>query len=198
MKYLILVLMLISGVANAGIRRPKSITLDKSRTINIKGAIRSLDKESAQVLDWSKGSRKPIYFLIDSPGGSVIGGLYLIRAMERAKARGVPLICVVNNRAMSMGTHILSTCHVRYALPTSLIMWHPATITGFLRLDEKAAEDLAEQLNLITAYLESNLRKALNLDRKVYDRYYRAEHQMLAEHLNKLSPRFIRIIHDFR
>ncbi len=65
---------------------------------------------------------KAIVFRIDSPGGSAVASDTIWGAVERAKAKGIPVIASMANVAASGGYMV--------ALPAQKIVANPATITG--------------------------------------------------------------------
>ncbi len=65
---------------------------------------------------------KAIVFKIDSPGGSAIASDTIWGAVERAKAKGIPVIASMGNVAASGGYMV--------ALPAQKIVANPATVTG--------------------------------------------------------------------
>lgn len=58
---------------------------------------------------------------INTPGGSVGHGFDMGHAIERAP---VPVVCVVDGMAASMGLYILQSCDVRIMTTRSLLMGH--------------------------------------------------------------------------
>jgi ATP-dependent protease ClpP protease subunit len=71
-------------------------------------------------------STKPIFIILDSPGGSVLAGAKILDYIRASKA---PIHCVVDNFAASMAAMILENCDKRYASPSSVIMFHNASGT---------------------------------------------------------------------
>jgi ATP-dependent Clp protease protease subunit len=96
----------------------------------------------------------PIYFYINSPGGSVMDGLALFDVM-RAVPNKIITICV--GQAASMGSFLLSAGDKRFALPNSRLMYHQVMSGipgGTQYLDMKIAVDETEKLyNKLNEYL---------------------------------------------
>lgn len=175
------------------------VTFNPNRTIEIKDTIRSMKDVEEKILKLSLESSDPIYLDIDSPGGSVLEGLRVIRAIEKAQYRGVPIICTVDGMAASMAMHILGSCSQRYAYRTSILMWHPASIGIMARVTEEDAHRLATQLKLLTHYLDEKLRLSLRLSKETYMFYYRGEYLILAYDLDRsISPKFLTLIEDVK
>lgn len=74
----------------------------------------------------SVSTTKPIFIILDSPGGSVLAGAKILDYIKASKA---PIHCVVDNFAASMAAMILENCDKRYASPSSIIMFHNASGT---------------------------------------------------------------------
>lgn len=77
----------------------------------------------------SKSPGKPIFLLLDSPGGSVIDGARIISAMQASKS---PVYTVCLQICASMAAMILEYGKERYAVDRSIIMFHPASVTGLV------------------------------------------------------------------
>jgi len=174
------------------------VSTDYERSIKISGPIQNLEQEKDKLLEYSNKSSEPVYIIIDSPGGSVLAGLRFIQIMDRAKAKGVEIRCIVEGMAASMAMHIFGNCSTRYAFETSLLLWHPAYV--YVRgapITTKEAERLKTQLILLTQLLEKRLRDALALPREVYDEYYYNEYFVAGHSLNSMSPNFMTLIQDY-
>jgi ATP-dependent Clp protease protease subunit len=72
---------------------------------------------------------KPIYLLLDSPGGSVLDGARLISTMQASKS---PVNTVCLQICASMAAMILEYGKERYAVDRSIVMFHPASISGMI------------------------------------------------------------------
>jgi ATP-dependent Clp protease protease subunit len=96
------------------------------RIVEIAGGVsfEGMKKAQKQVLDFAAQGDDPIWFRINSPGGSVDAGLILVDTMEAIKA---PIHCIVESAAYSMAAIILTYCEKRYALPHATIMLHEAS-----------------------------------------------------------------------
>jgi ATP-dependent Clp protease protease subunit len=89
----------------------------------------------------SKNPEK-IIIHIDSPGGSVYAGQEMAKAIE---ASTVPITCVVDGMAASMGLYILQACDYRTMTARSLLMAHgPSTQNA-----SGTAADLAAESDLL-------------------------------------------------
>lgn len=84
------------------------------------------DELAAQIFEKGQGT-KPIYLLINSPGGSVLSGAMIISAMESSK---VPIYTVCLEVCASMAAMIFEHGTERYVVDRALLMFHPASIGG--------------------------------------------------------------------
>lgn len=177
-----------------------ALNLNPRRTVKVVGPIENLRKQSAKILRLSEESKKPIYVLVNSFGGSVFAGIGFVQAIDRVKTRGVKVKCVVTGSAMSMATHILSACSHRYALPTSLIMWHPmAMYAMFIKLTEENTGHMNRQFKLLSEYLDKRLKTTLGISEKKYREFEKGEYIMFGVDLrNKVAPKFLKIVEDVR
>lgn len=70
---------------------------------------------------------KAIVIEINSPGGHVNAGFLLARAIEDSP---VPVACVVDGEAASMGFYLLQSCDVRLMTRRSVLMIHEPSFGG--------------------------------------------------------------------
>ncbi len=102
---------------------------------------------------------KPIYFIINSPGGSVDSGFAV---WDQVKMITSPVVTVVTGLAASMGS-VLSLCSApgyRFATQHSRIMIHQPSMHGFIQgqatdLDIQAKEIIKTRDRLISMYMEA-------------------------------------------
>ncbi len=77
----------------------------------------------------NKDPKKPIFLVIDSsPGGSVMAGYRIIKAMEGSQA---PVYVVVKSFAASMAAAICTLAEQSYAYPNAIILHHQMSTTLF-------------------------------------------------------------------
>lgn len=85
----------------------------------------------------NKNSKLPIFIVIDaSPGGSVMAGYRILKAMEGSDA---PVYVVVKSFAASMAAAITTLAKESYAYPNAIILHHQmsATIIGSMNLTQQ-------------------------------------------------------------
>ncbi len=86
---------------------------------------------------------KPIFIVIDeSPGGSVMAGYRILKAMEASEA---PVHVVVKSFAASMAAAITTLAEESYAYPNSVILHHQISSTVFGRLNLTQQEELLKE-----------------------------------------------------
>ncbi|MEN8694634.1 MAG: ATP-dependent Clp protease proteolytic subunit [Akkermansiaceae bacterium] len=91
----------------------------------------------------NKDPKKPIFIVIDdSPGGSVMAGYRILKAMEGSEA---PVYVVVKSFAASMAACITTLAEKSYAYPNAIILHHQISATYFFTsmnlTDQKEAYD---------------------------------------------------------
>jgi ATP-dependent Clp protease, protease subunit len=106
-----------------------------------------------------KNPGKPIYFIINSPGGSVDAGFAIWDQVEMISS---PVTTIVTGLAASMGS-VLSLCAApkkRFATPRSRFMIHQPMLSGVIKgqatdLDIQAREMIKTRHRLIEIYTEA-------------------------------------------
>ncbi len=127
MRKLIMILAALSTLAAAKPNKSvRVVTLDKKRTIKLLGPVDAgIVDQANKLMALIDESNKPVYLFINSPGGSVAAGEVFISAMEIAKKRGVTIHCVSSIYAASMAFNIMVHCNKRYALKSTMLLYHP-------------------------------------------------------------------------
>jgi ATP-dependent protease ClpP protease subunit len=97
----------------------KSIHLTTNNTVVLKGKI---NDESVGYVIKEILKKEPEYMYIDSSGGSIMAGSYLLETLRNVKIK-----CIIG-KAYSMAFVILQACDKRYILPTSTAMQHQASL----------------------------------------------------------------------
>ncbi len=103
--------------------RAVATPLEPSKTVTLQGEIgRSAIPFSKLLVDVADKSDGSINMIINSPGGSIIAGNFIINSMEYVKGRGVKINCFVADIAASMAYSILLHCSERTALSHSMLL----------------------------------------------------------------------------
>lgn len=114
---------------------------------------------------------KPIYFFINSPGGSVDSGFAI---WDQVKMISSPVTTIVTGLAASMGS-VLSLCAApkrRFATPNSRIMIHQPMIGGVIQgqatdLEIQAKEMLKTRNSLVDIYVQATGKSFDTIDRAI-------------------------------
>ena len=175
-----------------------TLEINPKRTLFVDGPITSQTIYSVNGILDLKGT-DPIYFVINSPGGSVLAGMQVLTMMRILKSRGVELHCVVPMMAASMAFQMLAECTHRYAFEYSLLLWHPIRINARnISLTPKLARDLARDMTRYEKPMVEVLLRELGIDKKVFYRHYYNETLHLGGGLKKIAPGFLTIIEDIK
>jgi ATP-dependent Clp protease protease subunit len=124
-----LLVILAALISTPGLSRSITVDPDAATTVEISGPIDFqlvaplVDKIVSQA---SAGTE--ITLIINSPGGEVNAGLFLINAMKLSQARGDKLRCITTGLAASMALQVFSQCDSRFALPNSFMLYHPVRV----------------------------------------------------------------------
>jgi len=98
------------------------LNVDENRTVEMVGEVNRVSAAiwagEIQRLD---SQRKPFLIRISSPGGEIMPGLEVIKAIQNAKS---PVVCVVDKYAASMAAFIFMACPTRAMHKLSILMFH--------------------------------------------------------------------------
>lgn len=124
--FILIVLSSVSCSASSGASKDEITEHD---TVTLYGTVD--DKTTSAVITklhelYASSSKEPIYFLIDSPGGSVFDGTKIIDTMIASPR---PIYTVDIGLAASMAAFIHSYGTKRFMLPHAIIMFHNASTT---------------------------------------------------------------------
>lgn len=192
---LIISVLLLFGTVNAD-----TLTVDKDRTIRIIGEVdEGMLGVIPQLDDLSSKSNKPIYLLINSPGGSVFVGNLVINAMVAARSRGVKFHCVSTMFAASMAFQFYVECDKRYALRHTKLLFHPPRIFYQGVLLKETMQSWIQEIEHIEDKMVPLIQDKTGLADDVFQYHYKAETLWDAEDLRDASVRgFLSIIDDVR
>lgn len=84
----------------------------------------SVDKAIAELTELENKGVNPIYFVINSPGGSVLAGATLITHIKNSKSE---IVTICRQVCASMGFHLLQSGKRRLSYENAVIMSHPAS-----------------------------------------------------------------------
>jgi ATP-dependent Clp protease protease subunit len=127
--------------------REDGILVISDRRVDLNGVIRqnTADYVTSRIDFWNNRNDKlPIFIVIDDcPGGSVMAGYRILKAMEASSA---PIHVVVKSFAASMAACIATLAEESYAYPNSLILHHQiSTSIFFARLNLTEQKEFYEE-----------------------------------------------------
>lgn len=114
--------------------------------------------------------RDPIRIWISSEGGSCYAGFGIMEAIRMSQT---PIITICNSYALSMGFHIFTMGHKRYATENAIFLnhegydeiWgHPSKNRDYLKFSEKFKERLNNLLIERTSFTERDLNETERLE----------------------------------
>lgn len=173
----------------------KSLRMDESRTILIEGGIDgNIVPLAFQLEEMTRKNRKPVYLVLNSPGGQVIPMMVFLQAMSIAKNRGVTIKCVAPILAASAAFQIFANCSERYAFKYSFLLFHPVRTGGQFRDTEMlpAYRDMKDMQNAMVAELLA----VLGMDEDLFWFHFNAETLHRAVDLQKITTDFLTLIDD--
>jgi ATP-dependent protease ClpP protease subunit len=155
----------------------KELVIDKDRTVRLTGMVGlSMLPKVSVIENLSQDTTKPIYLLINSPGGSVLWGEVIISSINIAKAKGIPVKCVSTVLAASMAFSIMLACSENYVLANTKLLFHPVRIhANRITIFEENAGILKEALKKINDRLLGILETKLTLSRVLIAKHYKQE-----------------------
>jgi len=164
----------------------------------IQGAYAASLASQISSLAQDKGATN-IDIIINSPGGSIVAGMFIVSAIERVKSRGVVVRCAVPRFAASMAFQILSHCSERYILPQAFVLWHPPRVAlMYAIITPEAARGLLASLADWENVLVTQLKKQMNINSRKFKSYYNAEKLVLGSELVEITEGFATVVDDIR
>jgi len=119
----------------------------------------------------SLDKKKPIIFVINSPGGSVDAGFAI---WDQMKMLNIPIVTLVSGLAASMGSvlSLAASPNMRFATPNSRIMIHQPLIGGYIQgqatdLEIQAKEMLKTRSALVKIYSEATGKTAETIEQAI-------------------------------
>lgn len=191
----------VAGAAHASPGFDKSsytLTLDPERTITIGyGIDGGLLVQAREVEAMMENNAKPVYMVINSPGGSVTAMNQFVSVMDRAKQRGVKFRCVVSVMAASAAFQILAHCNERYAFKESLLLFHPMW-TSVKRASTNRVRKIYLDMLRLERPLIKYLQWVLGLTNDDFWFHYNHETLWRAEDLAEETNDFITLVLDVK
>jgi len=190
----------------------EEVTVDRTRLVVIKGVIQtSLFKEANKMISLTKSSgknngkakdeaKKPIYILINSPGGLVSGAHNFRLAMQMVKYRGVKIKCVVPFLVASMAFDILLECDERYVFRSTRLLFHPVRENfSFQFLNAKDLSSSSARLARADREIKDRILKYTGMSKEILDKTFYAEKWWSPAELSAhVKEDFLRVVTDVK
>lgn len=142
----------------------------------------------AKQMEATKSLPGPRLIIINSRGGYIGSGLKILASIMREKAEGVPIVCIVDHKAMSMAFVIYSQCDLRFATAGSMLLFHNGALSkedmpDHVRLTADVLREMADDLSATDMLLGEMEAKALGLSVENFNLLARQEMTLPAEFL---------------
>lgn len=142
-----------SLLLKSNVKDIKRLNLPNSQTIQLQGVVDALLVQNVVNEIKSKAKKNTdLYLLINSPGGSVLDGAFVLSAIEASKAK-VHTVCI--GMCASMAFMIHQHGATRLAVDRSILMAHPASgsLSGTLEEMESLLSTITRFTNKMDAYI---------------------------------------------
>lgn len=100
---------------------------------------------------------------LNTPGGEVYSGFLLTKAIEEA---GVPVHCLVDGKAMSMGYYLLQSCTTRNMTKRSVLMIHGPSMSGSIDGNTNELQELTDNLSSLNKAMIEHCVARMKISRK--------------------------------
>ena len=163
----------------------------KAKVAHLSGVV---DQYSLEVFDreMQEASKLPgtLTIIIDSPGGSYSDGQEMIKILEKEKARGTKIVCVVPDHAHSMAFNFFTRCPIRVAARKAVFVAHKVALgwlpPGPVRYTGPVLMRIAKQLYRLDRPFRKANAKAMHLSFKQYDKAAAKDRMWSAKELKRL------------
>ena len=108
----------------------------------------------------TRAGAEAIIIEFNTPGGSVDAGFHLSKAIENSP---IPVICVVDGEAASMGTYLLESCSTRIMTKRSYLMFHQPGIRGNIGGSKEEFQNIADLLRALETGMVEHLVARMNI-----------------------------------
>lgn len=178
MKILIVLITLLSGIANAG----ETITLTATNHVLLRNEVNDqtmtkLTKELSTLVSKRGSATYPIYLVLDSPGGSIDAGSMFIEY-----AKSVPNLQTITIFAASMAAGIVEALPgKRSILESGIIMFHRASGGVSGQFESGELESRLDLYKRIVRQMENTNAKRMDLSLSTYKSLVKDEFWILGE-----------------
>jgi ATP-dependent Clp protease protease subunit len=154
----------------------ETINLNKNNSVVLNEAVRSSSVAKVQSkifeLAGNLDADKPIYLILDTPGGSIIAGRNLVDSLMGIENP----IHTITIFAASMGYQIAQNLGTRYILPSGILMSHRAYISGLRGQVPGEANTNLEFIQSLVVDMEETASKRVGIPLKDYQNLIRDEY----------------------
>lgn len=114
---------------------------------------------------WEKAGAKALVIEINTNGGDVDAGFRLSKRIEDS---AIPVHCIVDGAAYSMGLYILESCATRAMTDRSSLMAHQPALGGELHGDSTRFENAAAELRALAASMARHVIRRMRISFEEY------------------------------
>lgn len=154
----------------------ETVTLNKNNTVILNEPVKSssVAKVQAKIFELAGNldADKPIYLILDTPGGSIIAGRNLVDSLMGIENP----IHTITIFAASMGYQIAQNLGTRYILPSGILMSHRAYISGLRGQVPGEANTNLEFIQSLVVDMEETAAKRVGIPLKEYQTLIRDEY----------------------
>jgi ATP-dependent Clp protease, protease subunit len=142
------------------------LIIDSTRAVVLKGVVQeaNITAIKTSLISFKEADpKKPVYIIINSPGGNVIDGFELITLI---KSIGIPTYCAIESEAFSMAAILSQYCTKTYIHKYGALMFHEAAYSM-----EGSASQIDTRVKFMNNYLytlETDLALQMGIS---YDKY---------------------------
>lgn len=97
---------------------------------------------------------------LNTPGGSVSAGQRVAKVIEESP---VPVYCVADGMAASMGMYLLQSCQFRLMTKRTVLMAHGPSVSGFVSGQDQDFHNISQMLKATEEALATHICKRINL-----------------------------------
>ena len=172
-----------------------SLTVDPAKSVPIFGDISGETSTLVAAAISKLAELEPeVTLVINSPGGSLLAMNQIVDSMEMAKLKGTKFRCLVLQEAASAAFHIFTHCSERFALASSLLLWHPVKVQVREALSPDKARYIASRLTTLEDELLEDVLDRMPIDYEQYMYHYQAETLWTAKQLLAEMPGWMELV----
>lgn len=134
---------------------------------------------------------------INSNGGLVDSGIYMMDYMKFKQGLGTTFKCYVKEKAASAAFFILTVCDERYAKPDVQLLWHYISVQLEGQFTKIELQNIIDNWNTkADIYFKEHTLKALDISEEFYHKHAVANTWFTARQLKEIDPKFIELLEE--